>query len=338
MKIKTALIGFGYSANTIHLPLITSDPAFELVSVVSSQVEKVKQDLPEVACYADLDAMLAASDAALVVITAPNDVHFALAKQCIEAGRHVLLEKPFVVSVGEGETLIALAEKHKVVLSVFHNRRWDGDFITVAELIKTQRLGKIRVFSSHFDRLRPVVRPRWREQAGQGTGIWYDLGPHLVDQALCLFGPPMGISAHCRNLRPGSAATDYFHVQLHYPTLEVILQSSPYCFGDTLRFDVQGESGRYIKYALDKQEHALQSGIHPAHEQWLAAIKEPPGKFISESGESVAPTLNGRYDKFYALLALAITEGTEPPVSAQDALAAIAIIERVHQQCGLAWV
>ena len=199
--IPVAIIGCGMSARTFHLPLIAASADFRLTALVSSRPQ------PDVAVaqFPDTAAMLAQSDAELVVITAPNAVHFSLAAQCLAAGRHVVLEKPMVNTVAEGRELMARAEHAGRLLSVFHNRRWDSDFLTLQSLLARGELGTLRFFESRWDRFRPEVRDRWRENPGVGAGIWYDLGAHLLDQALTLFGMPQAVTGNCRALRAGRA-------------------------------------------------------------------------------------------------------------------------------------
>jgi predicted dehydrogenase len=157
-------------------------------------------------------------DIDLVVIATPNDTHFPLAKAALEAGKHVVVDKPFTVTLSQARELESLAKHCGRVLSVFHNRRWDSDFLTVSALINEGQLGEVCYFESHFDRFRPQVRQRWREQAGPGSGIWYDLAPHLLDQAVVLFGLPVSITVDLAQLRPGAQSTDYFHAVLAYPS------------------------------------------------------------------------------------------------------------------------
>lgn len=331
--IKTALIGFGYSASTFHAPLIKNHPDYVLTAVQSSREEAVKAALPNVRVSADTDALLSDDDIDLVIITAPNHLHFGLAKACLEAGKHVVLEKPFVVSAQEGEALIALAEKQQRVLTVFHNRRWDGDFLTLQKVIGEETLGPIHFMASHFDRFRPVVRDRWRERDVDGGGIWYDLGPHLLDQAFVLFGEPADMSGTITSLRPDSPAADFFHVILHYSDKQVVVQSSPYCATPTLRFDLQGEKGSYRKFGLDTQESALKQGTVPNTADWITALEEPAGILcLGEGNEHVLPTQHGQYMLFFDLLSKAITHGGEPPVKPEQALQVIRWIEKMEQR------
>ncbi|MCE7613976.1 Gfo/Idh/MocA family oxidoreductase, partial [Vibrio fluvialis] len=196
--VKTAVIGYGYSAKTFHLPFINALPELTLSAISSSQQAAVAADWPNAQWFGDANDLLDNSDAELVIITAPNDVHYPLAKRALQNGKHVIVEKPFVTRIEDGEELIALAAEKGLTLSVFHNRRWDGDFLTLQKLMEEGRLGDIKLFESHFDRYRPEIRQRWRELAQDGGGILFDLAPHLLDQALALFGLPQAINAQCR--------------------------------------------------------------------------------------------------------------------------------------------
>ncbi|GGO89395.1 oxidoreductase [Marinobacterium nitratireducens] len=324
--IRTAVIGYGLSARVFHLPFIRQTPELELVAISSRQPE-LRQDYPHLGLFRDGAALIDGSDAELVVITSPNDSHFALARRALEAGKHVLVEKPFVVSAAEGEALIELAASRQRALAVYHNRRFDGDFLTLQQLLQSGRLGEVRYFESHFDRFRPEPRARWREQAGVGSGILFDLGPHLIDQALALFGTPQAISARCRELREGAESTDFFHLMLHYPQHEVVLHSSPFCASPTLRFMVQGTQGSYCKYGLDPQEDALRAGHAPEGADWGLEPAVQYGQLHTADGCETVATRPGDYRQFYRALVRALEHGDPLPVSLEDALLGIRLIE-----------
>lgn len=198
-------------------------------------------------------------DIDLVVIATPNDTHFPLAKAALEAGKHVVVDKSFTVTLSQARELESLAKHCGRILSVFHNRRWDSDFLTVSALINEGQLGEVCYFESHFDRFRPQVRQRWREQAGPGSGIWYDLAPHLLDQVVVLFGLPVSITVDLAQLRPGAQSTDYFHAVLAYPQRRVVLHGTLLAAAESARFIVHGSRASYIKYGLDPQEERLKT-------------------------------------------------------------------------------
>ncbi|MFV8782000.1 oxidoreductase [Microbulbifer sp. SA54] len=330
-EIKTALIGYGFSATTFHLPFILNMAPFRFTAVSTSKGEQVQQQHPGVEVYKEAETLLTDSDADLVIITAPNAVHFALARLALEQGKHVVLEKPFVTRVEQGEELIALAKQQQRVLSVYHNRRWDGDFLTVQKLIAESRLGDVRYFESHFDRFRPAVRKRWREANVEGGGILFDLGPHMLDQALQLFGPPSAITAQVKALRPQAEVDDFFHLTLHYPEHIAVLRSSPFCAAPNLRFEVQGTAGSFIKHGLDPQEERLKAGTLPVHANWAQESPEHHGQLYSAEAGTPFATETGGYQHYYRQLTSAILDGAEVPVSAEQALWNIRLIHLAQQ-------
>ncbi|MFN6972077.1 MAG: oxidoreductase [Rheinheimera sp.] len=332
--LKTAVIGSGLSARTFHLPFIALQSELELVAISSAQPDLACQ-YPQIQHYAKAEQLIAETNAELVVITSPNHSHFPLAKAALEQGKHVLLEKPLVLSSDEGQQLAEIARQSGRKLAVYHNRRFDGDFLTLQQLLKSGELGAIHYFESHFDRFRPQPRARWREQAGPGSGILWDLGPHLIDQALCLFGMPQAITATCRILRPGGESTDYFHLQLHYPDKEVVLHSSPFCANPTLRFMLQGSAGSYQKFGLDPQEDALRAGQVPGGADWGVEQAEHYGVLVTADIHSSYPTLAGDYALFYQQLVAALLHNAELPVVLDDALAGIRLIELALQSSAL---
>jgi len=329
--IKTALVGYGFSSQTFHVPFLTCLSEYSLCAVSSSKAEQVKAAFPDVEVYASAEQLIDHSDADLVIITAPNNVHYALAKYALESGKHVVIEKPVVTNSADGEVLIALARKFERQLTVYHNRRWDGDFLTVKKLLEQKRLGQVRLFESHFDRLRPVVRQRWRELPGDGSGILFDLGPHLIDQALHLFGLPLAVTAQCRCMREGAASVDFFHLVLHYDNMEAILQSSPYSASPNARFNVQGDVGQYVVYGLDPQEERLKNGGLPVSECWSREMPDNYGKLYTNGIDEIIVTEHAGYETFYRQLARAIWNGGAVPVDPMDAVLAIKIIELAMQ-------
>ncbi len=327
--IKTAIAGYGYSARTFHIPYIQSMEQFDLTGVSTGRGAEASEALPGVQIFSSAEEMIRDADAELIIITTPNTAHFPLARLALISNKHVIVEKPFVIDVKRGEELISLSEKQKRVLSVFQNRRWDGDFLTVKKLMETERLGEIRCFESHYDRFRPFVRDRWRERPGEGAGVWFDLGPHLVDQALQLFGLPGSVSGRCRPIRDNSSVTDYFHVQLHYPDKEIVLHGSPFSAGPKLRFHLEGTLGTYIKYGFDSQEEILKTGVIPSAEMQKSHPAYTDGRLYSGSGSSDLETEAGNYKAFFTGIADAVSHGGISPVSAEDALDNIRIIQSV---------
>ena len=325
--LKVGVIGCGYSAKTFHIPLINASDSFQLVAISSSQKDAVASEYPQATIFETAQDLISSADVDLVVITAPNDAHYPIAKQCLENGLNVVVEKPMVTTSIEAQELIEIARERSLLLSVFHNRRWDGDFLTVKKLLNQAVVGDVRLFESHFDRFRPVVRQRWREQAGPGSGIWFDLGSHLVDQAVSLFGSPDALTARCLPLREGSETTDYFHVLLHYQNIEVVLHASCFSAAPNTRFRLEGTKGSYIKYGLDPQEPQLKNGMTPNDRGYGVEDTQDHGRLYFESSSELIETEQGCYQKYYAEICEAIESGTDNPVDPEDAVEVLKILE-----------
>ena len=259
--ISTLLVGFGFSATTFHLPFLNYLPQFSVDVVISSKPDTVKALLPHAEVYSSLEEALKIHDVDLVVITTPNHLHAPQAELALAHNCHVLVEKPFTLSSSDAEALVALAKTKEKQLCVYHNRRFDGDFLTIKQLIHDGKLGDIKRLESRFDRFRPMPRDRWRENAGPGSGIFWDLGPHLIDQALQLFGEPEKVSANILALRENGQSDDTFDITLHYSDKVVKLGSSAFQAGATLRYDLQGTKGSFRKFYLDPQEDQLRAGL-----------------------------------------------------------------------------
>lgn len=325
--IRTGIVGYGFSAKTFHIPFIKTLAEFEVSAMSSTQTQAVQSSFPQAELYPTANEMIEKSDVDLVIITAPNDVHYSLAKLALENNKHVILEKPFVTKSEQGQALIALANEKGLVLSVYQNRRWDGDFLTVKKLINENKLGKIKYYEAHFDRFRPEIRQRWRETASEGGGILFDLGPHLIDQTLQLFGMPTAITAHCQVMREGSNNVDLFTLTLHYPDKLASLHASLFCAGPNLRFKVQGDLGSYEKMGLDPQEDRLKAGITPSSAEWADEPPEDYGHFYNGETTEVVKTERGGYQHYFLGIADAILHKKQVPVSANQALQSIQLIE-----------
>lgn len=266
-KIRVGLVGYGYAGKTFHAPLIAGTPGLELAAVASSDAGKVHADWPSMAVVGDAQALFADPALDLIVIPTPNDTHFPLAQQALAAGKHVVVDKPFTVTLSQAQALQQQAQQSGLLLSVFHNRRWDSDFLTLKALLNEGALGEVAYFESHFDRYRPQVRQRWREQGGVGSGIWYDLGPHLLDQALQLFGKPDRLFVDLGELRPGAQAVDYFHALLSYGNRRVVLHASMLAAAESPRYVVHGTRGSYVKYGWTPEDR-LKAGERLPQADW----------------------------------------------------------------------
>lgn len=328
-QLKTALIGYGYAGRTFHAPLIAHTPGLQLTAIMSGKSELIGTEWPDVKIHQNAASVFADSEIDLVVIASPNDSHYPLARQALLAGKHVVVDKPFTVTCDEARELAQLAQQQDRLLSAFQNRRWDSDFLTLKALIERGELGRVVQFESHFDRYRPQVQSRWREQAGAGSGLWFDLGPHLIDQALQLFGRPEAVYADLAALRDGASANDYFHVLLRYPDKRIILHGANLVSGGAPRFSVHGTRGSYIKFGLDRQESELKLGRAPGGEGW--GIDHSEGTLYTQvDGQEqtrACPNLAGDYRHYYQAIRAAIAGQAANPVTPPEAIEVMTIIE-----------
>lgn len=327
--LNVALVGYGFVGRVFHAPLISAVDGITLHSVVSSKPDVVHADWPNARVRPDLLGVLADPAVDLVVLATPNVLHAEQARAALDAGKHVVVDKPFTVTLDEAERVAAHAQRAGRLLSVFHNRRWDSDFLTLRAVIADGSLGNVTHFESHFDRFRPEVRDRWRERAGPGAGLWFDLGPHLLDQALQLFGPPLGIVADLAIQREGGETDDYFHVVLRYHRLRVVLHAATLVPANDLRFAVHGTRGSFVKSGLDAQEEALKAGRVPGSGDW--GVDPRPGTLTLVLGGATStrmvPGEPGDYRRYYANLRAAIAGTGENPVSAAEGVAVMRLLE-----------
>ncbi|QND83835.1 oxidoreductase [Chromobacterium vaccinii] len=324
-RLRAGLLGYGYAGATFHAPLLAETEGVALIAVASSRPEQVLRAWPQARVLPDAEALLAEDDIDLAVIATPNDSHFPLALAALRAGKHVVVDKPFTLDAAQARLLMEEAERAGRLLSVFHNRRWDADFLAVRQLLDEGALGRVVHFESHFDRYRPQVRQRWRESSGPGAGLWFDLGPHLLDQALQLFGLPQALSLEIAGLRDGAASDDWFHAMLRYPDKRVILHGSALVADAGPRFILHGTLGSFSKYGLDPQEDALKAGERPGGEGWGVDMK--PGRLVSGEEEAVFCGPAGDYLRYYAGVRDAILHGKANPVPAEEAWRVMALLE-----------
>ncbi|QRV25627.1 oxidoreductase [Marinomonas foliarum] len=331
MSIRVGLIGFGLSGRVFHAPFVMNDSDMTMAYVCSSKVDEVRAVLPDVSVVSSAESVFAASDVDLVVITTPNSLHFDQAKKALENGKHVLLEKPSVTSLSQIEALCVLAKQKSLVFCVYQNRRFDGDFLRLKALIKSGELGELKHLDSRFDRFRPAAQARWREEPGVGTGIFWDLGPHILDQALCLFGPPKWLHASIDKLREGSQAHDWFEVELGYDDKRVRLASTPFEAGEMRRFNARFTKGSWQCVGLDPQEEALRAGQMPWDADFPSkAIQQRNTRFVAHSQDDIErineASTQGDYVAFYAQLRDAILGKGEAPVAMEQACQLIYLI------------
>jgi len=326
MTVKVGLIGYGYAGKTFHAPLIAATPGLALSAVATTRADAVSSRWTAVDIESTPAALIARSDLDLIVIATPNDTHAPLASAALEAGKHVVVDKPFALDLAQARTLVAAAERCDRQLCVFHNRRWDSDFLSVRAAIADGVVGAVRHFESHFDRFRPQVRDRWREQAGPGAGVWYDLGPHLIDQALVLFGLPDAVQADLAVQRTEAKVDDWAHVILRYADRRVILHADMLAADGGARFVVRGEEGGLVKRRPDQQEAQLLAGMTPGEAGW-GDDADDLMVFDGAGRETRRPATPGDQRGFYAAVAAAIRGEAAGPVPPIQALAVMAVLE-----------
>ncbi|WP_232823499.1 oxidoreductase [Dyella sp. C9] len=324
--MRVALIGYGYAGKTFHAPLIRSVAGLELALVASRDAAKVHADLPDVEVVADVQSALHDPRISLVVIASPNDTHAPLARAALETGKHVVVDKPFALDATEARALAVLAQRQGRVLSVFQNRRWDSDFLGVKQVLEQGLLGEVMHFESHIDRFRPQVRARWREQRGAGSGLWYDLGPHLVDQALLLFGLPQRVLASMAVQRVHGEVTDWAHVVLEYGARRVILHASMLVAGGSPRFVLHGTGGSLVKALPDRQEAQLLAGLHPGADGWGVDADAMQLHDGSDHPVMIA-TPRGDQRRYYEALYEALTGQGVNPVTPWQAVSVMAVLD-----------
>ncbi|MAX33181.1 MAG: oxidoreductase [Halomonadaceae bacterium] len=329
-KFAVGVVGFGFASQTFHVPLIQATPNLELVAISSSDADKVHASLPEMDVEAKPQALFSRADIDLVVIPTPNQSHFPLAKAALAAGKHVVVDKPFTVTLSEAKALRGLADESGRLLSVFHNRRWDSDYLTLKALLESGDLGRLVSLESRFDRFRPDVRDRWREQAQPGGGIWYDLGPHLLDQALELFGMPRRILLDLAVSRDGAQTDDDFVALLDYEERRVTLKASALIAEPTPRFAAHGTQGSYLKYGLDPQEDRLKAGETPGP-AWGVDTNHGTLRTWDQASQALVaqehPTQPGDYLAYYQGIADALAGQAENPVDAGSAIKVMMLLE-----------
>lgn len=331
-QINTALLSYGMSGEVFHAPLLKAHPGFRMSKVLERSKDRARQRYPDLTVVRSLDDILGDESIELVVVNTPHESHYELASKILRAGKHVIVEKPFVIESGEGDDLIRQARESRKLLSVFQNRRWDGDFMTLRQVLQSGILGPLGEFEAHYDRYRPQVdHGTWKEGAGPGAGILYNLGSHMIDQVLVLFGMPESVTAMVGIQRQGGISPDYYDIRMKYPTHMAIVKSSYLVREPGPRYVAYGAKGTFTKYGIDPQEEALKNGGIPGSAGWGYENSEWWGKVntqihdmhITGAVETVAGNYLGYYDNIYA----AVRNGEPLAVTAEEAVSVIRMIE-----------
>jgi predicted dehydrogenase len=337
-KIGVGLASYGMSGKVFHAPLLIAHPGFEILSVLERTRNKSREMFPQAGIVRDYNDLLNDPRIDLVVVNTPDRFHYDMARKALQAGKHVVLEKPFVLRSQEGDDLIAMAGQRKQLLSVFQNRRWDGDYLTVREIINKGWLGRLVEYEAHFDRFRNYLQENtWKEDPSTGTGTLYNLGSHLIDQALVLFGKPEHVTADIRIQRSGGKVDDAFTLWLGYPNVKVTLKGSYLVREPGPRYLLHGTQGSFLKHGTDPQEEALKKGELPGGPGWGREPETSWGRLHTETGPSDGPydgpyeTIQGRYQDFYENIYQVLTSDADPLVTADQANMVVRVIEAAFE-------
>lgn len=333
VPISTCVVSYGISSKTFHLPFLTTQSGYSVDMILERSGSTALEKFPSIKLVHAFEDVLSDASIELVVITSPNTTHFTYAKSALLAGKHVVVEKPFTTTHAEALELVALAEQTGKICSVFHNRRYVADFLTMKQVIETGLLGEVKEFFAHYDRFRPDPRTYgvWREHELPGSGVFFDLGPHLIDQALVLFGMPSAITADIRRMKDYSKVDDYFDVRLHYDSLIVTLHSSMLVREMGPRYMIHGTKGSFIKHGEDPQEELLKAGHLPVGPDWGKEDPQSYGLLHTEiNGELVRqiyPSVQGGFGKYYEHLHASIRNGAPLQETPEHGRRVIQLIE-----------
>ncbi len=331
--IRVGVVGFGLAGRIFHTMVIDAVPGLELATIVQRKGDEAAEAYPKAKIARSVEELLADETIRLVVLATPSGTHFELAQQCLNAGRNVVIDKPFTVTSCEAATLIKLARDKKVLLAVYHNRRWDGDFLTVRQILKAGTLGRLITCESRIDRWRAAPRLHvWRESLGPGSGLLLDIGPHLIDQALQLFGVPQSIAASIRIERDNAVVEDAFDIRLSYPRLEVVLGTTLSTYSPAPRFTLHGTGGSFRKWGIDPQEGDARNGMTYADPAWGREPEEDWGSLhlVGESPRRI-PTEIGDYRGYYAHIRDAVNGLVPLTVTGEDAWKVARVIELARE-------
>jgi predicted dehydrogenase len=345
--LNVGLIGFGLAGRAFHAQVISRVPGMRLAAILQRTGDEAAKAYPDAKIVRSLDKLLALPDVRLIVIASPNETHAPFARAALASGHDVVVDKPFTTSYAEAVDLVNFAEKSGRFLTVYQNRRYDGDFHAIRELVAAGTLGRIVRFETHYDRFRSNLKPNaWREKAAPGAGILFDIGPHLIDHAMVLFGKPVAITADVRIERHGGLADDAFDIMFHYPdSLRAVLSSSILAVAQRPRFLLFGTRGTFVKQTVDPQENNLRFGNLPEKGSWGAEPEENWGLLTLSDGTNTTqrriPSGTGDYRDFYVNVRDVLEGKAKPFVSLPYALDVMRALEvcraSSEQQRALPW-
>lgn len=317
--LNVGLIGYGISGAFYHAPIIEYSLGLNLYSVVTSKEDIVRAKYPKVKIYSSSELLFQDPSVDIVVIATPNHLHFDLAIEAIKNNKHVIIEKPFSITTSEAKKILEFSKKKKVIVSAYYNRRWDCDYLTIKKIINKEIVKEVKLFESYFDRYKPIVGDKWKECKLPGAGTLYDVAPHLLDQAIHLFGMPISIYAEVDYQRPETIMDDFFCIILTYPKMKAILRSSSIAFNSDLRFRVYGSNSMVIVRGRDAQGEMLQAGLNPSIKNWKPAKNMIVTLYDSKNCKEIRPEIGG-YDDYYSKFRDAVITNSTFLIKADDIL------------------
>jgi scyllo-inositol 2-dehydrogenase (NADP+) len=329
--LNVALCSYGMSGKVFHAPLITAEPQLYLHTIFQRSSDSALEDYPQVHIAKSFEEVLANPDIHLIVVNTPNEYHYPMTKAALLAGKHVVTEKPFTLSLMEGKELIELAQQQQKVLAVFHNKRLETDHLTVQKILADGALGRVVEIEWHYDRYRNVITHKaWKEDKLPGSGTWFDLGVHMLDSMLCLLGRPQAVNADMRSLRRAEGSTDYFNVCFHYADMRVLLRSSTFVSENGATVSIHGDKGSFLKFGQDVQEQQLMNGLLPYQTGWANHGADNIGILHSQnengSQRFQVDSERGCYELFYRNIADTINGKDILYFPAQQALLAVEML------------
>lgn len=329
--IKTALLGYGLSGRYLQAPFYATHPGFELVRVVTSRADELGADFPGLPPTASAEEVFADKAVDLVSIATPNATHYEFVRAALETGKHVLVDKPACATAAELRQLRDLAARKKHHLFVFQNRRWDSDFLTVRKILASGELGRLVGFEARYDRWKPTPNAKaWKETPGPGAGMLYDLGAHLIDQAIACFGIPRHVDGRSWTQRSFSTIPDAFDLQLNYDGFNADLSCSLLVREPTPRYRLHGEKGAFVKYGIDVQEDQLKKGLRPEQPTFGQEPEAQNGILHTDTGRHRYPTLTGRWLGLFDNMHDVISGRAAPAVPLEHVIAQLEIIEGIQ--------
>jgi len=331
MSINVGIAGFGLSGKIFQAPFLHANPNFEIKKIYERNSEKSKEEYPYVQVVHHFSELLTeAID--LVVISTPNAYHFEMAREAILAGKHVIVEKPIAIHAKDAQELLDLSKEKHVIFTAYQNRRFDGDFLTIKQLVEEGVLGEILDVEIHYDRfVEGASSKAWKAEGGPGVNILYDLGVHIIDQVYTLFGMPTEVYADFRKQRASTPEFDCFELLLYYDTLKISLHAGEAVVKHGPRYKINGRKGGFVKYGIDVQEAALLSGQRPPQMDWGKEAEEFHGDLFVVKKDSIEtrkiPTINGNYGRFYENIYDVLMDQAELIVKPEEAIDVLRIIE-----------